>query len=101
MPSAITPPSKPDSPRRVPLPKDDRHNGSYSVPQLQMALEGLHQDGMVILQNVVSEDHCDQLHEHMSGDRDRILRERHSGAKFYNQGVKCDRRDPCAWGGRF
>jgi len=88
MPSAIPKPSKPDGPRRVPLPKHDRQNGSYSVPQLQMALEGLHQDGMVILQNVVSVDHCDQLHKHMSGDRDRILRERHAGAKVYNQGVK-------------
>jgi hypothetical protein len=38
---------------------------------------------------VVNPEHCDILHEHMSGDRDRILRERHAGAKVYNQGVKC------------
>ena len=96
MPSAISPPAKPDAdgPRRVPLPSDDRANGSYSVPQLQLALEGLHQDGMVVLQNVVSEGHCDKLHDHMSGDRDRILRERHAGAKVYNQGVKCMRSRP-------
>ncbi|KAJ9499175.1 hypothetical protein H2202_005332 [Exophiala xenobiotica] len=81
MPSAILKEGKPDDPRRVPLGEADLKNGSYSAPALQMALEGLHQDGMVILKDVVNPEHCDILHEHMSGDRDRILRERHAGAK--------------------
>ncbi len=89
MPSAILKEAKPDGPRCVPLAETDLKNGSYSVPALQMALEGLHQDGMVVLKNVVDPDHCDILHRHMTGDRDRILRERHAGAKVYNQGVKC------------
>jgi len=89
MPSAILKDAKPDGPRCVPLGQDDRKTGSYSVPALQMALEGLHQDGMVVLKDVVDPAHCDTLHKHMSGDRDRILRERHAGAKVYNQGVKC------------
>jgi len=88
MPSAILKDAKPDGPRCVPLGQDDRKTGSYSVPALQMALEGLHQDGMVVLKDVVDPAHCDTLHKHMSGDRDRILRERHAGAKVYNQGVK-------------
>ena len=74
-----------DDARRVPMTTDDRKNGAYSVQQLQMALEGLHQDGMVVLQNLVDVDHCDAVYEHMTGDRDRILRERHAGAKVYNQ----------------
>ena len=74
-----------DGPRRVPLTEDDRANGAYAVPQLQMALEGLHQDGMVVLQNLVDIEHCDNLYEHMTGDRDRILQERHAGAQVYNQ----------------
>ncbi len=89
MPSAILKEAKPDGPRRVPLREADLKNGTYSAPALQMALEGLHQDGMVILKDVVNREHCDILHEHMSADRDRILRERHAGAKVYNQGVKC------------
>ena len=90
MPSAIVKDVKPDGPRCVPLEGDDLKAGSYSVPALQMALEGLHQDGMVVLKDVVDPEHCDDLHQHMSGDRDRILRERHAGAKVYNQGVKCE-----------
>jgi hypothetical protein len=85
--TAILP--KPDGPRRVPLTDYDRDHGAYSPHYLQMALEGLHQDGMVVLQNLVDPEHCDSLYEHMTGDRDRILRERHAGAKVYNQGVKC------------
>ncbi len=89
MPSAIMKDAKPDGPRCVPLVETDLNNGSYSVTALQMALEGLHQDGMVVLKNVVDPDHCEILHRHMTGDRDRILKERHAGAKVYNQGVKC------------
>lgn len=74
-----------DGPRRVPMNVKDRENGTYSIPQLQMALEGLHQDGMVVLQGLVTVDHCDAVYEHMTQDRDRILRERHAGSKVYNQ----------------
>lgn len=89
MPSAILETAKHDDARRVPLNDIDKKNGTYSAPALQMALEGLHQDGMVILKGIVDTHHCDALHKHMSSDRDRILRERHAGAKAYNQGVKC------------
>ena len=89
MPAAVMKPSKPDGPRRVPLSVKDLKDGSYSAPALQMALEGLHQDGMVVLTNVVDPEHCETLYDHMTNDRDRILQERHAGAKVYNQGVKC------------
>jgi hypothetical protein len=78
-----------DGPRRVPVSTDEIKNGAYSVPSLQMALEGLHQDGMVILRDLVDPEHCDQLYKHMTGDRDRILETRHKGESSYNQGVKC------------
>jgi len=77
-----------DGPRRVPISKEERESGCYSIPHLQMALEGLHQDGMVILTDMVEPDHCDKLYDHMTGDRDRILETRHKDAKVYNQGVK-------------
>ncbi|RFU33067.1 hypothetical protein B7463_g3266, partial [Scytalidium lignicola] len=78
----------PDGPRRVPLTEGDRKNASYSVPNLQMALEGLHQDGMVILRDIVDPEHCDRVYQHMIADRDRILETRHKGESTYNQGVK-------------
>jgi hypothetical protein len=78
-----------DGPRRVPLSAEEKANGCYSVPNLQMALEGLHQDGMVILRDLVDPEHCDKVYEHMIGDRDRILETRHKDAEVYNQGVKC------------
>lgn len=78
-----------DGPRRVPLTKEDKQNATYSVPNLQMALEGLHQDGMAILRDIVDTEHCDNIYQHMIGDRDRILETRHKGEKTYNQGVKC------------
>ncbi len=78
-----------DGPRRVPLTQEDVKSGGYSIPMLQMALEGLHQDGMVVLRDIVDPEHCDQHYRHMIGDRDRILETRHKGESTYNQGVKC------------
>jgi len=77
-----------DGPRRVEFSEPEFKNGNYSVSNLQMALEGLHQDGMVILEGVVDVDHCDKIYDHMIGDRDRILETRHKDAEVYNQGVK-------------
>lgn len=78
-----------DGPRRVEYSKAEFNDGNYSVPNLQMALEGLHQDGMVILKGIVDVDHCNKIYDHMVGDRDRILETRHKDAIEYNQGVKC------------
>ena len=79
-----------DEPRRVPLSAEERKNGAYSATSLQMALEGLHQDGMAVLRDLVDPEHCDKLYEHMTGDRDRIIETRHKGEATYNQGVKCE-----------
>jgi len=73
----------------VPLSAEEKANGCYSVTNLQMAPEGLHQDKMVILRDLVDPEHCDKVYEHMIGDRDRILETRHKDAEVYNQGVKC------------
>lgn len=92
MPSSVdmNPKSKPvDGPRRVPMSEEERKRGLYSVTNLQMALEGMHQDGMVVLKGLVDTEHCDKVYNHMAADRDRILETRHAGEKVYNQGVKC------------
>jgi len=88
MPSTTVPDMPADGPRRVPMTEGDLKKGSYSPMNLQMALEGLHQDGMVILRGLVDPDHCDKIYEHMTADRGRILETRHKDAKVYNQGVK-------------
>ena len=82
--------SKQDQPRLVPIGLEERKRNCYSIPHLQTALEGLHQDGMVVLQGLVDSEHCDKLYEHMTGDRDRIMKELHSGGKAFNQGVNCE-----------
>jgi hypothetical protein len=78
-----------DDARRVPVTAAEVKDGAYSCTSLQMALEGLHQDGMVILRDVVDPEICDKLYAHMTSDRDRILETRHKGEQTYNQGVKC------------
>lgn len=79
-----------DAIRSVPMTAADRKRGTYDIPALQLALEGLHQDGVVVLKGLVDVEHCDKLYEHMTGDRDRIMEERHSDGKAYNQGVNCE-----------
>jgi len=57
---------------------------------LQKALEGLHQDGLLILQSVVDVEHVDRLNGFMTGERAEILRKKdpNGDLKAYNQGVK-------------
>lgn len=80
---------KPDGLRFVPLTAENRIAKSYSTPSLQLALEGLHQDGVVVLQGIVDVEHCDQLYQHMTADRPRLMAELHSNGAGFNQGVQC------------
>lgn len=58
----------------------------YDSPNIQAALEGLHQDGFVVLKSVVDVGHLEQLTARMSEEADQLLRD---NAKPFNQGVKC------------
>ena len=78
-----------DDVRRVSMTSKDRDAGEYSVQALQLALEGLHQDGVVILKDLVDSEFCDNLYDHMTETRDHVLETRHKGESTYNQGVKC------------
>lgn len=78
-----------DDVRRVSLSDRDRKSGTYSIQALQLALEGLHQDGVVILKDLVNTDFCDKLYDYMTADCEHVLETRHKGESTYNQGVKC------------
>ncbi|KAK5110263.1 hypothetical protein LTR62_006116 [Meristemomyces frigidus] len=74
-----------DGPRSVPLSSEDRSNSRYSSEAVQYALEGLHQDGLLVLKGVVDVAHVDHLRGVMGAETQIILQER---AGLYNQGVE-------------
>ncbi|KAK4508149.1 hypothetical protein PRZ48_001887 [Zasmidium cellare] len=73
-----------DAPRAIGLTPNERTAKSYDPQNLQAALEGLHQDGLLVLKNVVDVAHIDKLREAMSAETKTILNER---AGLFNQGV--------------
>ena len=76
-----------DAPREIGLSFTERANGQYSPEKLQRALEGLHQDGLLVLKNVVELSHIDKLREVMSSETKGILESPARGG-VYNQGVQ-------------
>ena len=58
----------------------------YDTPNLQAALEALHQDGLVVLKSVVAVDHIDGINSYMSKEADELVK---NEAKPFNQGVNC------------
>lgn len=76
-----------DSPRALYASVEEKLKRSYSSSSLQKALEGLHQDGLLVLKNVVNVEHVDHLRRVMSAETQEIL---HNSERqgLYNQGVK-------------
>ena len=75
-----------DAPRELNLTPEERRNGTYNPTNVQKALEGLHQDGLLVLKGVVDVDHVDHLREVMSSETKSIMADpRRSG--IYNQGT--------------
>lgn len=74
-------------PRSIVLSKAELARGQYSAANLQSALEGLHQDGLVLLKQVVDVSHIDHLRNVMSAETQNILNGKERGGVF-NQGVK-------------
>ncbi|KAL2064127.1 hypothetical protein VTL71DRAFT_4621 [Oculimacula yallundae] len=58
---------------------------SYDSPNIEAALEGLHQDGFVVLKSVVDVAHVDHLNVQMSKEADDLL---NNNLKPFNQGVR-------------
>ncbi|XMA20067.1 hypothetical protein WAI453_012858 [Rhynchosporium graminicola] len=58
---------------------------SYDSPNIEAALEGLHQDGFVVLKSVVDVTHVDHLNVQMSKEADDLL---NNNLKPFNQGIR-------------
>ncbi|KAL1304913.1 hypothetical protein AAFC00_003828 [Neodothiora populina] len=76
-----------DAPRAITLTSSERAAGQLNHANLQRALEGLHQDGLLLLKQVVDIAHVDHLREVMSEETAEILKSNERGG-IYNQGVQ-------------
>jgi len=73
-----------DAPRVISASDEETRHSQYDGPNIQKALEALHQDGFVVLKSVVGVDHVKQLNEYMSKEADDLVKDK---AKPFNQGV--------------
>jgi hypothetical protein len=58
----------------------------YDTPNIQAALEALHQDGFVVLKSVVDVAHVDHINSFMTKEADELMK---NNVKPFNQGVNC------------
>jgi hypothetical protein len=88
----VTIPTSPaDEPRRiVPTPLELKAS-KYDSPNIQAALEALHQDGFVVLKLVVDVAHVDHINSFMTKEADDIVK---NNLKPFNQGVNCTQTFP-------
>ncbi|KAK3114838.1 hypothetical protein LTR53_006418 [Teratosphaeriaceae sp. CCFEE 6253] len=76
-----------DAPRSISASPNERHRYAFDATTLQSALEALHQDGLLVLKQVVDVGHVDHLRQVMSAETRSILQSSQR-ADQYNQGVK-------------
>lgn len=74
-----------DTPRLVTPTLAELKASAYDSPNIEAALEGLHQDGFVVLKSVVDVAHIDRLNVQMSKEADDLL---NNNLKPFNQGIK-------------
>lgn len=75
-----------DTPRLIHPTLAELKASAYDSPNIEAALEGLHQDGFVVLKSVVDVAHVDHLNVQMSKEADDLL---NNNLKPFNQGVRC------------
>ena len=75
-----------DGPKGI-FPSDqERKNGAYSLETVGKILSALHQDGLVVLKDIIDVDHIDAINEAMCSEVDGILAD---PTKYFNHGLKC------------
>ena len=80
-----------DGSRSVFLTTVERKDGAYNSANLQKALEGMHQDGLVVLKGVADVEHVDALNQFMAAEADEVLEVKSKQAiSEWNQGVPCE-----------
>ena len=87
----VTIPSHPaqdavDAPRSITPTLAELKASKYEVQNIQAALEGLHQDGFVVLKSVVDVAHADHINAYMTTEADELIKNK---SKPFNQGVNC------------
>lgn len=75
-----------DGPRQIYASPEERKAAKYDQPNIQAALEGLHQDGFVVLKDVVDVAHIDSISSYMNLEADDLVK---NNSKPFNQGVNC------------
>ena len=76
-----------DGPRAIHITESERARGQYSAANLQAALEGLHQDGLLLLKSVVDVAHIDHLNHVMKAETQEILNGQ-KGRRYFNHKVQ-------------
>lgn len=82
----IAPMEEKDHVQVVSISDDERRKGKYSPSTLQKALEAMHQDGLVVLKDVIDSGHIATINERMCVDADK---KRVDPSQTFNHGVKC------------
>ncbi|CAK4030651.1 Hypothetical predicted protein [Lecanosticta acicola] len=75
-----------DGPRAIHATASERSAQHYAPPNIQAALGGLHQDGLLLLKNIIDTSHIDRLRAAMSAETHSLLTAS-PRANLYNQGV--------------
>lgn len=78
--------NKPDAPQAIAPTDKERQAGVYSSRNLQRVLGALHQDGLVVLRDVIDKDHIDALNATMCEDAERRLAD---PKQAFNHNIKC------------
>lgn len=76
-----------DSAQAIFLTDQERLDGKYSPETLSKVLGALHQDGLVVLKDVIPVDTIDKFNTWMCDDADRRIRD---PSQKYNFGIKCE-----------
>jgi len=74
-----------DAPRIITPTLEELKLSSYDNPNIEAALVALHQDGFVVLKNIVDVAHVDHINSYMTREAYEIVK---NNAKPFNQGVK-------------
>lgn len=75
-----------DGPRLITPTPEELRVSAYDHANIEAVMEALHQDGFVVLKNVVEVGHLDHINAFMTKEADEIIR---NNSKPFNQGVKC------------
>lgn len=75
-----------DGPQAIQCDKDERMRGQYSPETLGKVLSALHQDGLVLLKDIIDIGHIEAINTAMCAEVESI---KANPTKGYNHGLKC------------